>query len=133
MLKRFPVVMFALLLIAALSTTAQAQYQGRWILLGERHIDGRADHDKIDVGKDRGTFRAIQFRVDGGTVNFDRITVRYLNGTREEIPVRSEIPPGGKSRPVDLPGDRRVIESISMWYSKANWHTRPSVRVFGIR
>ena len=125
--------MFAMLLVAALSTTAQAQYNGRWVVLGERHIDGRADNDKIDIGRDRGTFRAIQFRVEGGTVNFDRITVRYLNGASEEIPVRSEIPAGGKSRPIDLPGKRRVIESISMWYSKGNWHTRPTVRVYGIR
>lgn len=34
---------------------------------------------------------------------------------------------------VDLPGDRRVIESIAMWYSKGEWRTRPSVRVHGVR
>jgi hypothetical protein len=133
MLKRFSVVMLVMLLVGGLGTTAQAQRRGNWILLGERHIDGRIDNDKIDIGKDRGTFRAIQFRVEGGTVNFDRITVRYLNGASEEIPVRAEIRSGSKSRPVDLPGERRVIESIAMWYGKGNWHTRPTVRVYGMR
>jgi hypothetical protein len=132
MLKRFSLVMFAMLLVAGLSTTAQAQ-RGNWTLLGERHIDGKVDNDKIDVGKDRGTFRSVQFRVEGGTVNFDRITVKYLNGATEEIPVRAEIPAGGRTRNIDLPGDRRVIESISMWYSKGNWRTRPTVRVYGMR
>jgi hypothetical protein len=133
MLKRFSLVMFAMLLVASLGTTAQAQHGRAWVFLGERHIDGRADNDKIDIGRDRGTFRAIQFRVEGGTVNFDRITVRYLNGASEEIPVRSEIQSGGKTRPIDLPGARRVIESISMWYTKGSRRTRPTVRVYGMR
>jgi hypothetical protein len=133
MLRKISAVMLAMVLIVTATNRAAAQTPGRWALLGERHIDGRVDNDKIDVGKDRGTFRAIQFRVQGGTVNFDRISVRYLNGEHEDIDVRSEIPPGGKTRRIDLPGNRRVIESISMWYTKGNWRTRPTVRVYGIR
>jgi hypothetical protein len=125
--------MFAMLLVAVANSSVLAQRGGRWALLGERHIDGRADNDKIDIGKDNGTFRAIQFRVEGGKVSFDRITVKYLNGEHEEIDVRSEIPSGGKTRVIDLPGKRRVIESISMWYSKGNRRTRPTIRVYGVR
>jgi hypothetical protein len=133
MLKRFSIWTLVMLFAVAASSSAHAQRRGGWVLLGERHIDGRADNDKIDVGKDNGTFRAIQFRVQGGRVNFDRIMVRYLNGEHEEISVRSEVPPGGKSRLIDLPGNRRVIESVSMWYSKDNWRVRPTIRVYGIR
>ncbi len=133
MLRKYSVAMLTMLLVVVASSDAMAQGGGRWSLLGERHIDGRVDHDKIDVGKDRGTFRAIQFRVEGGTVNFDRIVVKYLNGEHEDIDVRSEIPPRGRTRMIDLPGNRRVIESISMWYSKGNWRTRPAIRVYGIR
>ena len=64
---------------------------------------------------------------------FDHIRVKYLNGQTEDISVRSEIQDGGKTRAIDLPGARRVIESVSMWYSKRNRHTRPTVRVYGIR
>jgi len=134
MLRKISAVMFAALLVVSATSRASAQLPGgHWSLLGERHIDGKVDNDKIDIGKDNGTFRAIQFRVKGGTVNFDRIMVKYLNGEHEEINVRSEIPPGGRTRVIDLPGNRRVIESISMWYSKGNWRTRPTIRVYGIR
>lgn len=134
MLKKLSVSLFAMVLVIGFTASAHAQRRSRgMVLLGERHIDGRMDTDKIDVGKDAGTFRAIQFRVEGGTVNFDRISVKYLNGQTEEISVRSEIPPGGRTRLIDLPGDRRVIESISLWYSKGEWRTRPSVRVYGVR
>jgi hypothetical protein len=133
MLRKISAVMFAVMLVATATTSASAQGGGHWSLIGERHIDGKVDNDKIDVGKDNGTYRAIQFRVQNGTVNFDRISVKYLNGEHEDIDVRSEIPAGGRTRAIDLPGNRRVIESISMWYSKANWRTRPTIRVYGMR
>jgi hypothetical protein len=133
MLRKFPVLMIALMLVAVSNRSVQAQHMGRWVLLGERHIDGRADNDKIDIGRDNGKFRAIQFRVEGGTVMFDRILVRYLNGESQAFQVHSEVPDGGKTRTIDLPGNRRTIESVSMWYAKRNWRSRPSVRVYGIR
>ena len=132
MLKKLSAVAIALLLVAGASASAQAQNKN-WVFLWERHIDGHMDNDKIDVGKDAGTFRAIQFRVAGGDVHFEKIQVKYLNGQVEDIDVRSDIPAGGRTRLIDLPGDRRVIESISMWYSKGEWNTRPGIRVYGIR
>jgi hypothetical protein len=133
MFRKFPLLMLAMALVACATTAVQAQHGGKWVLLGERHIDGRVDNDKIDVGRDNGRFRAIQFRVSGGRVMFDRIRVKYLHGGSEDISVRSEIQDGGKTRPISLPGKHRVIESVSMWYSKRNWRTRPTVRVYGIR
>jgi hypothetical protein len=133
MLRKLSVFMLAMMLTSGISAVAHAQRGGRFVLLGERHIDGRVDNDKIDVGRDDGRFRAIQFRVYGGRVMFDRIQVKYLNGESDEIGVHSEILDGGKSRLLDLPGNRRVIESVSMWYTKRNWRTRPTVRVYGIR
>ena len=133
MLRKLSVLMLSLALVVAANGVAQAQRGGRYVLLGVRHIDGRVDNDKIDIGKDNGRFRAIQFRVEGGTVMFERIHVRYLNGESEDIGVRSEIQNGGKTRLIDLPGERRVIESVSMWYAKRNWRTRPTVRVYGVR
>jgi hypothetical protein len=133
MFRKLSAVMFAMVLVAGLTNAAQAQHRGNWVLLGERHIDGHMDTDKIDVGKDNGTFRAVQFRVQGGDVRFEKIQVRYLNGEVEDIDVRSDIPAGGRTRVIDLPGNRRVIESIAMWYSKGEWRTRPQIRVYGVR
>jgi len=133
MLRKFSVLFLAAMLVAAATPSAQAQRWGKWVLLGERHVDGRFDADKIDIGRDNGKFRAIQFRVEGGTVMFDRIQVRYLNGEIEDFGVRGDIPDGGGTRVIDLPGDRRTIESVSMWYAKREWHSRPSIRVYGLR
>jgi hypothetical protein len=102
------------------------------VRLGDAHVDGSRDHDSIEVGRRDGTFRAIQLRVSGGAVDFDRVVVRYGNGTQEEVAVRNRIPDGGHTRIIDLPGDRRIIQSVDLWYGKGRWERRPTVTLFGI-
>jgi hypothetical protein len=108
-------------------------YGGRWAYLGSRRVDGHRDHDVIRVGSRDGKFRAVQLRVRGGAVDFQRVIVHFGNGTSEEIAFRERIPDGGRTRPIDLPGDRRVIRSVELWYSKESWHRLPKVEVYGIR
>ena len=119
-------------LVLAFCTSVYAQ-RGRWTYLGDSHVDGSVDHDSIKVGRSDGTFRAIQLRVSDGAINFERVVVRYGNGTQEEIPVRARIPAGGQTRVIDLPGERRIIQSVDLWYSKGNWRRRPKVSLYGIR
>ena len=108
-------------------------YRGRWAHLGNAHVDGQQDHDNIQVGMRDGRFRAIQLRVSGGAINFERVVVHFGNGSQEELVIRQRIPAGGRTRPIDLPGERRVIQSVELWYSKDSWHRRPRVDLFGIR
>lgn len=107
--------------------------RGGWVYLGNAHVDGHNDHDNIRVGRSDGKFRAIQLRVSGGTIDFQRVVVHYGNGSQEEILFRERIPAGGSTRPLDLPGERRVIESVELWYSKENLHRRPKVSLYGLR
>jgi len=122
----------SLFVLLALSATLRAQRE-EWVFLGDRHVDGQIDHDVIHVGRVEGKFRAIQFRVEGGAVEFDRVVVHFGNGTEERLDVRERVPGGGHTHAIDLPGDRRRIESVEMWYSKARWEHRPKVALFGIR
>jgi hypothetical protein len=124
---------FALALLFGAVFTASAGQRERLDYLGNAHVDGRADHDVIRVGRSDGRFRAIQLRVNGGAIEFDRVLVHFGNGTTEQLVIRSRIPSGGVTRAIDLPGERRVIESVELWYSKDNWRRRPEVRLYGIR
>src|SRR6202171_3324562 len=107
--------------------------EGRWVYLGSSHVDGHRDHDVVRVGMRDGKFRAVQLRVTGGAVDFHRVVVHFGNGTSEEIAYRERIPSGGRTRPIDLPGDRRIIRSLEFWYGKESWHRLPKVEVYGIR
>jgi hypothetical protein len=132
MLKKSILPLLVLFLVAASFTPAHAR-RARMVCLGNAHVDGAVDHDSIKVGRGDGTYRAIQLRISGGAVNFDRVIVRYGNGTMEEIQVRNRIPDGGQTRIIDLPGDRRIIQSVDIWYSKDRWTRRPTVSLYGIR
>lgn len=108
-------------------------YHGRWAYLGNSHVDGMRDHDEIHVGRQDGQFRAIQLRISGGAIDFQRVVVHFGNGSQEEILFRERIPAGGITRAIDLPGERRIIHSVELWYSKENWHRRPKVSLYGMR
>jgi hypothetical protein len=104
-----------------------------WVFLGQRHIDGRADADNIEVKPDLGKFRAIQFRVDGGLVKFTKVIVHFRDGSREELNVRVNVASGQRTRAIDLPGKRRMIQRVEMWYAKANLLTRPAINLYGAK
>jgi hypothetical protein len=132
MMRRHILSRFAVVLILALSASVYAQSE-RWEYLGNAHVDGQQDHDKIHVGRHDGRFRAIQLRVSGGAIYFEKVLVHYGNGSTEELVIRDRIPDGGVTRAIDLPGERRVVESVELWYSKDKWEHRPKVSLFGIR
>src|SRR5262249_24690985 len=121
-----------LLLLAGFCQAISAKSSGRWEYLGKAHVDGLADHDRIVVGRSEGRFRAIQIRVERAPIQFQRVLVHYGNGANEELKLRNRIPAGGRTRMIDLRGNNRVIESVELWYSRANYNShRPRLRLYG--
>jgi len=109
------------------------RYHGRWMFLGQSRVDGNRDHDLVPVNANGG-FRAIQLRVSGGPIEFNRVVVHFENGNDHEVEVRDRIRSGGQTRPIDLPGDRRRIRGVEVWYGQGNWgRRRPTLRVYGMR
>jgi Protein of unknown function (DUF2541) len=106
---------------------------GPWALLGQTTVDGQRDRDTIAIGRSEGRFGSIQLRVTGAPVEFQRVVVRYANGTSEEVEFRDNIPAGGQTRAIDLRGNDRVISSVEFLYSKARWRrgARPRVALYG--
>ena len=126
-----------LVLISGLTLNADAQRRfnspERWEYLGQSNVDGVRDHDSIRVNA-RGAFRAIQLRVQGGEIEFQRVVVHFENGANSEVEVRDRIRAGGQTRAIDLPGDTRRINSVEVWYGKGNWgRRRPNLKIYGRR
>ncbi|HYW72442.1 MAG TPA: hypothetical protein VE961_15505 [Pyrinomonadaceae bacterium] len=106
--------------------------QPRWIFLGDKHVDGHDDHDKISIGSKEGTFRQLQIRVKVAPVVFQRAVVHFANGADEELEFRDRINAGGSTKPLDLRGTDRTIKSVEFWYEKAHLgERRPTVELYG--
>jgi hypothetical protein len=103
------------------------------VYLGEAHVDGAADHDKIKIGRSEGRFRALQIRVDYAAVEFNHVVVHYANGTSEEVQVRQKIRAGGSTRDIDLAGgDRAIVRTRELWIAaptSAAFRVRDALRL----
>jgi hypothetical protein len=128
--KHAPLFVVVMLFVALLSPIAHAKH---WILLGTAHVDKSEDHKTIHVGNAAGSFHRIQLRVSGGAVEFQRVVVHFGDGSKEELPVAERVRSGGKTREIELPGERRTIDRVQLWYSKENLDTRPEVSLYGTR
>ena len=128
--KQFAWVLGALLILAVVAPVVHAKH---WVMLGTAHVDKSEDHKTIHVGGAAGQFHNIQMRVNGGAVDFQRVVVHFGDGTQEELAVAERVRSGGKTRELDLPGERRTIDSVELRYSKENLDTRPEVSLYGAR
>jgi len=124
------VVALAFCLATYTATSAQA---ANWVYLGSSHVDGQHDHDNIAVGGAAGRSHALQIRVIHAPIEFDHIVVHYGNGESETLQVRDVIRAGRSSRAIPLEGDR-IVQSLELWYGKANPNSgKPEVRLWGMR
>jgi len=119
---------------AQLHTAPRGGPAGSWRAIGTTEAGFQADHDGIVV-HGFNDFRRIKFKVTGAPLNLQRLVVTYESGTPERIDVRHNIPEGGESRQIDLPGSgRRRIRRIDFWYdTKGLLKGRAHVTVFGMK
>jgi hypothetical protein len=122
-----PIVAGLLTLAFALSLSARGQF---WDFLGHTQIDGRQDHGRIQITRRDGPFRAIQLRVSGEALFFDRLAIHFEDGSSQELVISDRILPGGNNYVIDLRGERS-LESVELWYFKEPWRQNPIVTVYG--
>lgn len=87
-----------------------------WEELGCGKVGIKPDRDVIRVGRREGRFGAIQLRVRGNRVNILDLRVIYDRGPPDDLRVRAEIRDGGETRPLELRGERRVIDRVELTY-----------------
>lgn len=106
---------------------------GRWEQLGCQRVGLFESRDVIRVGRKEGTFRAIKLSVNGNKLRLDKMRIVYANGQVDEFRVRTVIPEGSESRPIDLSGRQRGIDRIELFYiPQITFGGRATVCAFGL-
>jgi hypothetical protein len=129
MLKKQVVLPVLAFLALALDTSLYARGLV-WDFLGDTHIDGAQDHNRIRVGLRQGPFRAVQLRVSE-PIFIQRVVVYYANGTSEVLAIDNRVSSEGRTQVIALTGEGRVLESVELWYFKEHWEHRPRVTLYG--
>lgn len=105
-----------------------------WKRLGRTQADFGRDHDVIVIRGPSDNFRALKLKVTDAPLELRRLQVTYDNNTVERLEVRSHIPKGGESRPIDLRGGQRSLKRVEFWYeTKGMGRGRADVTLFGRR
>jgi hypothetical protein len=103
-----------------------------WVSLGCQRVGFNVDRDVIRVGRRDGAFRAIRLRAAGNDIYMFDLKVVYGNGAPDDIPVRADIRAGTSTGPLDLKGDRRIIERVELIYrSRPNFRGQAQICVDG--
>jgi hypothetical protein len=105
------------------------------VLLGERVVSFRADHDTIAVGNYEGYFRSLFFRVEKNDIELFNLVIVYGNGEKQMLETRLVFKEGSRSRLIDFVGGKRRIQTIQFTYKTVGtWEDgRARVVVYGVR
>nr|HEX4312597.1 hypothetical protein [Kofleriaceae bacterium] len=116
------------------SRTASAQVWDNhgWTKLGERTVNGKVDHDRIDVGAYDGRFSKLTLVVERDEIELLDFEITFGNGERFHPDVRYIFKEGSRTRAIDLPGDDRVIKNINLKYRNVRGG-QAKVEVWGFR
>jgi hypothetical protein len=127
---RRPTLAALLILVFACTLSGHGQF---WDFLGYTQLDGNEDHSRIQIARRDRFFGTIQLRVSGEPIFFDRVVVHFGNDSSKELFVSGRISPGGRDYTVELPGERRALESVELWYYRESWGRNPKVSLYGMR
>ena len=111
-IKMIAVFVLVMMTGAAMAASSPAQ----WERLGQREVDFKNDHDRIDVGKSEGRFRQLQIRVKNAPIEISNMVVTFGNDETFKPNLRHRFNEGSGARTIDLPGDRRTIKKIDFNY-----------------
>jgi len=107
--------------MAALIAMSFSSFENRpWELLGVRKINHGLDRDEIIVTRAEGVFSAVQLRIKRSPINMHKLAIHYGNGEVDEIELRENYRAGSQSRVIDLPGNKRIIQKVVLWYDTKN-------------
>ncbi|MCA0238339.1 MAG: DUF2541 family protein [Bacteroidetes bacterium] len=111
----------ALAALVTMSFTSLPSSDARpWELLGVKKVNYGLDRDEIDVTASEGMFTGLKLKVKHSPINMHRLAVHFGNGEVQEFDLRENFRAGSESRILDLPGNRRVIRKIVIWYDTKN-------------
>ncbi|HEY4179382.1 MAG TPA: hypothetical protein VGM90_21205 [Kofleriaceae bacterium] len=104
-----------------------------WTQLGTREVDGRTDHDRIEVGKYEGKFSKMTLVVRDSDLEMIDFGVKFARGPEWHPTVSHFFKENQRTHVIDFPGDDRAIKYIDFKYRNLPGGGRAKVEVWAWR
>ena len=103
-----------------------------WTLLGQQQIGFKTKKERIEVGRKEGRFRELVVTAKGAALTIDEMTVTLGNKKEVKLSVKQQLKDGESTRPIDLPGEARLIQHVDFVYrTTAKGEGRATVMLYG--
>ncbi|NUP08602.1 MAG: hypothetical protein HOW73_21345 [Polyangiaceae bacterium] len=109
---------------------ARLQNQG-WEKLGERLVNGKADRDRIGVGRVEGRFRRVMIVVEHSSIELYDMDIEFTDGSHYSPNLRHRFAENSRSHAIDLPGNARTIRDVTFKYGNLPGGGAATVELWG--
>jgi hypothetical protein len=96
--------------------SASDTINGEWEKLGVHRVTLDVQHDVFTFPEYSPVLSAIKVRSKKGAINLQRCVLHFSNGDKKTIELRNDIPAGGESRTINLPGNKHSMVKFEFWY-----------------
>jgi hypothetical protein len=116
--------------VAVTLAAAPADAQQRsWRTIAYKTVDAGGDTDRINV-RGNARYREVRLCAFNAPIRMRDFDIRFENEQRQDVRVRERIAAGSCTRNIDLAGNRRDIERITLRYERIRrGNARPLVRI----
>ena len=96
--------------------SAQAWDSKGWVPLGERTVNGKADHDRIEVGRAEGKFSKLTVYVENSDLEMIDFKIEFGDHTNYHPTVNQVFREGTRTRVIELPPGEHTIRYLDFKY-----------------
>jgi len=104
-----------------------------WSLLGSRQVNGRYDHDRIEVGRYEGRFAKLTMAVEDSDLELVDFRIEFEDRTEYHPQLSHFFREGQRTRVIELPPSEHAIRFIDVKYKNTPGGGPASVEVWGFR
>ena len=104
-----------------------------WTLLGSRQVNGRYDHDRIEVGAYEGRYTKLTMAVEDSELELIDFRIEFEDRTEYHPKLGHFFREGQRTRVIELPPSEHAIRFIDIRYKNIPGGGPASVEVWGFR
>jgi hypothetical protein len=120
------------LITVLLASPAMAQRDREWVVIGEQSVGFGTDTDVIKISNRAPSFWRLRLGARGNDIFVNRMRVIFANGASQDIQVNELIREGKQSAILNLKGEARGVDRISITYrARPGFGGRATVIIYG--
>ncbi|MBV1695047.1 MAG: DUF2541 family protein [Hyphomicrobiales bacterium] len=124
----------AVVALVAMAAVTSANAQERWVLMGSKAVNTRAESDTIDLTAAKGSFKAVRVEARQRGLELSNVEVVYSAGAAHNERRAIVLKQGERTRPIDPRDSGKFVDRVNLTFKAQGANAQPTViQVFGLQ